>query len=670
MQLWRVAYGPDVAAARTLLMPLARSGDAEGQVAWALLLLRTGQKAQARQVLQNVRGEVSAEACRAAAEALLAADAPGDALRWASDAALLATCWSLLGDPAKAREHLEQLPPTPEVRKRLGFTFESERRWAEARQHYEAAGAFWDAGECAMRMGDLEDARRLFKAQTSPGFGRGMAALRLAQIGRTAPAPPPGRLHPYGGRQDVSDTVVLPVLYGDVPDMQQTLEGLAAFHRRTFGRTLTVRPPVRRHGDLAYDTLERWVRLGLQDALHDALDLEEPEVGEVLLLIWAGEDGGQAEGYGGERHALVRWVPGDAVWEALVAHEFYHGLLGLPHADGHDDVLDRMSLMGQPGCWSPLAWAYLPERVVQSCVASRGALRMVGRANRLEREGDDDAAGVAWQKAAARAPHFLTARLGLAQSLLMRGRYSETERELREIDACWPSEGSHLRLAAYLLQRGHGPQARRMFDEIKGRNGLAVLATLLFAEGHVRSALRVWRRLEDTLLHDLALANQGGCWRELGRFDRAAACFEQTLSRCPDWDSVHAHYAWLLAQAGQPRAAHRELARAHGADDAAAAWVAFHGGDVSTAQHRAERAWKRHPLAQKHAVDVAFFSTVLGTDATRAWEQTRRLSPLSLAGRMAAACLTDPSRLSALYRRTPTPPFALRWLATSRTSNR
>ena len=58
-----------------------------------------------------------------------------------------------------------------------------------------------------------------------------------------------------------------------------------------------------------------------------------------------------------------------------------------------------------------------------------------------------------------------------------------------------------------------------------------------------------------------------------------------------------------------------------------------HRGCPHRAGAAAQRAWKRNPLAQKHSIDVAFFATALDDDeAQAAWEQTRRLNPLSLAG--------------------------------------
>ena len=162
-----------------------------------------------------------------------------------------------------------------------------------------------------MRLGDLEASYRLFRVQAaapSQSFGKSMAQVRVAQIERPPTVAPAGRLHPYAGRQDVDRTVLLPVLYGNVPDL--AWDGLMAFHQRTFGGTLEVKTAQRRHGDLSYETLERWVRLGLQDTLQDALDVEAPRQAEVLVVIWSDGQRGKGEGYGGDRHTLVRWVPG------------------------------------------------------------------------------------------------------------------------------------------------------------------------------------------------------------------------------------------------------------------------------------------------------------------------------------------------------------------------
>lgn len=236
---------------------------------------------------------------------------------------------------------------------------------------------------------------------------------------------------------------------------------------------------------------------------------------------------------------------------------------------GEEEMLAKLTALGyiSSGSGSPEAGRDAPPASGQA-----GALTVTGHVNTgnlLIGRGDAAGAEMEFRAALAQGPHYVPARLGLAQALIAGGREEEgwrriheTLREGRDLDA-----GIYMKVARFYRQQGRMSEGADLFESLPRREGLE--AARLAAAGILRSAVGETATAESLLRAalreepDLPEAVQGmyDLLTRRGAFDDLTSILEEAVAARPGGRMASNLLAVMYERRGRPEEAVRVLER-------------------------------------------------------------------------------------------------------------
>lgn len=241
--------------------------------------------------------------------------------------------------------------------------------------------------------------------------------------------------------------------------------------------------------------------------------------------------------------------------------------------------------------------------------------------NALAAAGEQDAAIDSYRAAAEKSPEDAGIWANLGHALLARGRYSEAEKALRTgLERAPDMLPSAVSLARLIHETGRPADAVELLQEqIRVHEGspqaLCDVGQALMTLEAYALAESLFRRVLERVPDDgTATAGLAMCLQHTGRFDEAAALYQNVIAAHPDFGG--AHYALANNRAFRPDEAYlarlRKLTEDHNLDTHTRVQLWFAVGRFEEAEDRANAAFAAYREgnqlhAREHPFDEAAF---------------------------------------------------------------